>query len=395
MRNFLIIIVFALFYNQAISQNFNWEQVCQVNYPTGIAFDQNDSLWFIVQGEGLFMKLGDTAIDYSSGLITTNVVAISITNGIVWAGGYGGITAFDGTNYTSFDNSTGLNGYSLLDIEADNNGVWIAMESEGASYYDGNSWTHYISNDGITGGYFTTITKDNNGNILLGGTILQNSFPYPGIINIFDNSNWTSVDSTGNMTVKELTKLYKDSQGNIWIGGESIQKFDGNNYTIIMPDTIDISYERVSSMCEDKFGNMWFAINNKGIYMYNGTSIINTNAPSNFSSGKTDGIVKNSLGDVYVCLNSGIYKVDIVTSIKTQNNNKNIKIYPTTFNDKINIKFNDIKKDIHIEIYDLTGKKIISSLYHNLNFITINANKIKKGVYILKINGINKRIIKI
>lgn len=68
-------------------------------------------------------------------------------------------------------------------------------------------------------------------------------------------------------------------------------------------------------------------------------------------------------------------------------NEKNIKIYPNPSNDIINI---DGVENVEIKLYSVNGKL----LYTNINVNKIDMSNFQKGIYILKIGEINKKIVK-
>lgn len=66
--------------------------------------------------------------------------------------------------------------------------------------------------------------------------------------------------------------IIQDRAGNILIGTKNgICKYDGTKFTKYpVPDTLSIT-----CMLEDKDGNLWFGVMNKGVYRYDGTNLTN------------------------------------------------------------------------------------------------------------------------
>jgi hypothetical protein len=288
------------------AQSFTWTKVVDVQYPTGLLFDDNSTMWYIVQGTGLFEKSGSNSINHSSGLITNNIISIASDNPLIWTGGYGGITSFDGTNFDTYNNSTGLMGYALYDIDAQNGNAWIAMESEGASYFDGTSWTHYTPTNGLSGDWFTSVKRNNAGIVYVSSN--DNNNGTIGVLNVYNGTSWNSLGVSDGLNIHNIISLHVDGQDNLWIGGKALVKYDGTAFTTIVPDTISV-YHTIASIAEDNSGNIWFAKQNQGgVFIYNGTDVINTNAPESFQ-GKPQGLAVNSQGEVFACLETGIFKV--------------------------------------------------------------------------------------
>ena len=372
------------------AQNYNWSMYIQQDYPTGIIYDSNDTMWYIVQGTGLFEKTGSSAIDHSSGLVTTNIVGISNNGSNIWVSGYGGVSMFDGSNFTNYDQSTYFNEYGILGI-ASKNEVWATQETYGASKYNGSTWTHYTNADGIMGLYFPALTINQTGNVFLVASDYNNG--NKGYVNVFNGTNWTYYDSSSAMIVVNPLSVFCDSNNDIWVGGDNaLMKFDGVNWVTIATrpeDNIEII-----SITEDSYGNIWFAEKNGGgVYCYNGSTVIDAGSPENFS-GKSQGITADNNGSVYVCLNSGVYKVDIITSVKKLKSN-DVKIYPNPITDKININIaNQDLRSVNIKLYNISGEIIMSDNYSNLNNIIISTENLEEGIYFLSINNLVEKIVK-
>ena len=376
--------------SSVFAQTYNWNIYVQQDYPTGIVIDNNDTMWYIIQGSGLFEKSGSNLIDHSSGLVTTNVVDISNIGSDIWISGYGGVSMFDGSNFTNFDQSTYFSEYGIVGI-ASANEVWAAQETNGASKYNGSTWTHYTDADGIMGLYFTALTIDQTGKVFLVATDYNNA--NKGYVNVFDGTNWTYYDSTSAMIAVNPTSVFCDSNNDIWVGGDNgLLKFDGTNWTTVVSRPMDNT--DIVSITEDSAGNIWFAERNAGgVYCYNGTAVIDAIAPENFS-GKAKGIVADDNGNVFVCLNSGIYKVNLVTSVNQINENEDFSIYPNPVTDRLNINLNNIQKNIYVKLIDLSGQIILSETYNNTSYINIDIEKFEKGVYFIEVNNIIKKIVK-
>ncbi len=76
---------------------------------------------------------------------------IKFNDSIVWIGSNGGLTKFDGTNWTNYTSSnSGLPLNLIRDIMLDSNlDLCIAMEGQGIVFFNelSNSWEHYNTNN--------------------------------------------------------------------------------------------------------------------------------------------------------------------------------------------------------------------------------------------------------
>ncbi|NUM31401.1 MAG: T9SS type A sorting domain-containing protein [Bacteroidetes bacterium] len=67
--------------------------------------------------------------------------------------------------------------------------------------------------------------------------------------------------------------------------------------------------------------------------------------------------------------------------------NGNINIYPNPANDFFTIDLNTINKQCNISIYDISGKRVFETKDYTEKTIKINTNKMKRGLYIVKISN--------
>mgnify|MGYP000854724395 CR=1 FL=1 len=66
-------------------------------------------------------------------------------------------------------------------------------------------------------------------------------------------------------------------------------------------------------------------------------------------------------------------------------NDSNYKIYPNPTNSIFNIGVKDNNEKIKVEIYDMTGRRVISTKNVVSQTITLNVNNLQSGHYIVKI----------
>ncbi len=69
--------------------------------------------------------------------------------------------------------------------------------------------------------------------------------------------------------------------------------------------------------------------------------------------------------------------------------NNDLSVYPNPFKEDINVKISESKRDnYHVEIFNLSGKKLFKKQYNNTNFIQLRAlDRLDKGLYIMKIKS--------
>ncbi|GAA4901416.1 hypothetical protein GCM10023311_28900 [Flaviramulus aquimarinus] len=69
-------------------------------------------------------------------------------------------------------------------------------------------------------------------------------------------------------------------------------------------------------------------------------------------------------------------------------------LYPNPFVNHLNVNFNEVNKNIKVEIFSVLGKSIYSNKYSERKFINLPVQNLSKGIYIIKIKTDTKDIIK-
>jgi ligand-binding sensor domain-containing protein len=145
-------------------------------------------------------------------------------------------------------------------IEDKKGRLWLVADSRGVVCYDGQSVKHYLTdrNDLI----FYSLCEDPQGVIYVGTT---NS----GVFRLSGN-DFVHIEGTDGHSV---SSLYCDHFGNIIIGydGQGIAIYESQNDQVIdnpfFSMEVDLVKSKVYSITEDKSGNLWFGLLQKGIYM--------------------------------------------------------------------------------------------------------------------------------
>ena len=259
---------------------------------TGI-MDRDGNLWFGTNEKGLFFFDGkpgkDGRIEFQN--FTTNDGLGSNTawcsymdkNGILWFGTKGGVTKFDGRAFKiiPIPLASGKK-VNVLSISQDKMGqYWFGTEGEGVYRYDGKNFKQYIKNVTSTSSerknpnVVSTISADSKGNMWFGSSQGGVFFlPYVSLkspesisksfINYSPKASgklvsFSTMDSKKSMTEDMVLKITEDKNGFIWLGtrNNGVFRFDGKTFTNINKLN-GLPNNNVSTIYEDKDGNMWF-----------------------------------------------------------------------------------------------------------------------------------------
>ncbi len=168
--NLLLITVFTIT-SFSFAQNPQWMNYTNGDIILSLVFNNNITWVGTTGGLVHIDKITGIPIFYNkvnSGLPDNKVRSLAIDgNGIIWIGtGGGGLTSFDGTNWTVYNTSnSGLPDNDICSLTIDGNGImWIGTYGSGLATWDGSTWTSYnTSNSGLPGDAVYKSVSDGSG----------------------------------------------------------------------------------------------------------------------------------------------------------------------------------------------------------------------------------------
>jgi streptogramin lyase len=189
-------------------------------------------------------------------------------NDVVWctflntAEGIGGVAKFDGTTWTIFQTSNGFptNYVDKIVVDAQNN-IWVSTDTNGLLKYDGTTWTQYDNNNGLSNYIVRDVKFDETTNKLYAVT--------GNAVDVFDGTSWSHINSS-NAPISSNGLWGVDAKGEkiiiTTVGGTyKTYVYDGSVWT--SRDEIDHTYDALI----DNDGNFWTA-GNAEIAKYDGTT---------------------------------------------------------------------------------------------------------------------------
>lgn len=372
-----------------------------------MATDGKGNLWFGTdQGITKFDGVNWTTYTVDSGLIDNNVNVIKEdTHGNLWIGagdvdnGYGGVSKFDGEHWDNYDTQDGLISNFVSVIITDSAGnlyfgsssVWYDMVfvagDGGVTKYDGFNWTTIMKKERYA---FRGLAIDDEGNMWIGNNfvidILVDSIPpyYSSVLKI-KNTDTTVYTSTDGLTGTWISSLVIDETGNKWIATDhGVSMFDGEkwiNYT-----TEDgLANNLVYAIAIDSSGNKWFGTYN-GVSKFDGTHWTNYSTQDGLINNGVTEIAIDSKGNKWFATYGGVSKLveNDITIIKTLTNTYDVKLYPDPVIDKLNIALSKQVTDAGIALYSLNGVQLYSAKI-NSNKAELDMSQFKSGIYLVKI----------
>lgn len=208
------------------------------NAVHSLATDNNDNLWIGTAGGGAYRYDGRNFKSYLTEIgqkqedsLYHNWIPFirKDNNGNMWFASmtHGGVSQFDGKEFTQYLIKDGLSEDQVRTIYCDKTGkIWFGFNgnrNSGLTVYDGSSFKTYSVEDGLCNKRIRTIYEDNNGNLWLGADL--------GNLCVFDGQKFSEFKYNG-QTFSDVLFILGDLEDNIWFGGSNgIWKYDGETVT--------------------------------------------------------------------------------------------------------------------------------------------------------------------
>ncbi len=148
--------------------------------------------------------------------------------------------------------------------EDSDHALWIATQDKGLFRLESGEMQNYFSTS--ENGTIFSLCEDSNRNLYVGSVATG--------LYIFDrNTNSFQPLSSGSYSNLSINKLYLTRDGEMLIGteGDGLKKFDpierrifDGNFSI---NTLDFSKSKIHSIMEDRRGNIWLGIHQKGVVL--------------------------------------------------------------------------------------------------------------------------------
>ncbi|MCB0396790.1 MAG: SpoIIE family protein phosphatase [Flavobacteriales bacterium] len=170
------------------------------------------------------------------------------------------------SNFSHFGVENGMTQTQVQTLVQDDNGnLWIGTMA-GLTKYNGREFVAYRKDDGLAEDWVTSSYKDESGNIWLGhwrGSVSK--------INVDDKDHFIStieLDQFGQF--KTITSIIQDKDGNMWFGteGYGIFVYDGTTkIKVINEKKSGLPSDYIYALCNDPNGNVWIGTD-KGLAIY-------------------------------------------------------------------------------------------------------------------------------
>lgn len=237
--------------------------------------DSRGTLW--IGGEcDLFRNDGTTLTNYDIkddlGRGVTIMRIVEDKDGTIWCGTSGGITRIDGRSFTSYGEKDGLIGRRVGCMAVDASGVMWIGTLEGVCRFDGKVFSPFALPEaqpdptrGVTSGKIVhCITVDRIGRVWFG----TNGGAY-----VYDGKTLKNISERDGLPNNAVSSILEDKSGNIWFGTThgGISRFDGKDFTNFTQQGV-VEGTEIWCIHEGPSGNLWFSAKRSPLYRYDGNA---------------------------------------------------------------------------------------------------------------------------
>jgi ligand-binding sensor domain-containing protein len=184
--------------------------------------------------------------------------------GNIWIGGQGGLSKYDGIEFTNFTKQDGLPHNDINTILEDKTGnIWFGTRGN-MGLYDGSTFSEIKNDEGKAFFNVWSIIEDKSGDIWL----------------VDSSGLWNYSDGTFTHELSDVWKIYEDKKFDFWLtgmltgGGSTLKRIESDsmiNKEFVVTEIFK-SGKMFFGVVEDEKGNIWIG-GGDGVWLYNGETV--------------------------------------------------------------------------------------------------------------------------
>lgn len=328
------------------------------NYINCISVDNDNNIWVGLDGFGVCKFNGTIWTTYTTadGLVDNSVYNIAAgKDGSVWFATYSGASRLKNSIWTTYTTADGLPIDVISVITPDEFGnVWFGTWGGGVSKYNGTNFTNFDETENLIDTNISAISIEENGTKWFGTLNLG--------VSVFNNSDiWVNnYTMTSGLPENYIRDIKFDSYGNVWIGifvdylfDGYISKFDGTDWTSYTVED-GLVHDQIKNMAVDQDDNIWVATGGgvSKISLVTGVNETNMNAELSVFPNPSKDFLSINLNNNY---DKGIKVIEFYNIM-----NQKIAGYPLDENsNQIKISLQDYSNGIYFVRMGNICKKVV------------------------------------
>ena len=288
-----------------------------LNNETITLFESDDgTLWVSNQSTGLSAYNQQQIIHFSpkDGLANDQIHLVhQARDGTLWFGSAqngGGLSCFDGKNFTNFLAPTDLPDVNIIAItETSNETLWFGYRG-GASSFDGKTFQHLSVEDGL--GYSVHAVHEDKDTNMWFGTWTKDSS-----LSIYNGQTLKTFKPSDGLTTNNVTTIYQSVDDNLWFAtyGKGVFRYNGHEFTQFttedgLASDIISSIFVTDSFIESIDGTLWCRSLNGPLSRFDGQRFKVVTLQNGFVNNIVNCSYKSKDGSVWFGTDSGVTKYD-------------------------------------------------------------------------------------
>ena len=251
-------------YNGSEWQSITTDDGLKFNNIQALAQFDDGSVWAGSYGAGInVINNGQVGhLHMGNGLVNNYVTSLVAHDGNMLIGTLGGMSNWDGRQFTSDFKTIGLFTNQINGMVVDDqHRIWLGTFNGAVRMSEEQRLTISEVN-GLPQNEVLDVFCDSESNVWLGTRF--------GLVRV-RNLAFSHFGSTEELDIYP-SSLFADSKGNLWAGNEAggVLEFDGDQFVLAFEDP-DINDHQISSIAEDDLGNLWFGtMDFGGLFQYDG-----------------------------------------------------------------------------------------------------------------------------
>ncbi len=284
--------------------------------------DSKGVLWIggecdLFRNDGRTLTSYDIKDDLGRGVTIHKIIEDKAGN--IWCGTDGGLTRIDGKSFTSYGEQHGLISRGIWSMAIDANGVMWLGTIEGVCRFDGKTFSPFALPEaepdptrGVTSGKFVhCITVDRKGQVWFG----TNGGAY-----IYDGQGLKNLSERDGLPNDAVSSILEDKSGNIWFGTihGGISRFDGKDFTNFTEQGV-VEGQEIWCIHEGPSGNVWFSGKNSPLYRHDGNAFTKMKEQDGITS-LAFTILEDNLGRLWLSGTNGLFRYDGESFVRVTKN---------------------------------------------------------------------------